>query len=91
MLPSKRLKRIVIAAVLLVAAATAMLSRLPSAASCRSSGRVVDPTGRHCLDATGYVQLREHVLFHTQEVVVLLAIAGALVWSYRVLRRRASR
>ena len=88
---SKRLKRILIAAVLLLAAGAVILSRFPSAASCRSSGRVVDPTGRHCLDATGYVQLREHVLFHTQHVVVLFAVAGALVWGYRVLRRRAAR
>jgi hypothetical protein len=85
------MKRLIMAALLIAAVGAVILSRFPSAATCRASGRVVDPTGRHCLDATGYVQLREHVIFHTQEVLVLLALAGALIWGYRFLRRRGSR
>ena len=85
------MKRLTMAVLLIAAVGAVILSRFPSTAGCRASGRVVDPTGRHCLDATGYVQLREHVIFHTQEVLVLLVLAGALIWGYRFLRRRRSR
>ena len=84
------MKRVIIAGLLIAAAYVLILSRFPSAASCRASGRTVDPTRRHCLDANGYVQLREHVIFHTREVVLLLVVAGGLVWGYRVWRRRVS-
>lgn len=63
---------------------------LPDKAECVATGRVVDPTERHCQDATGYVQLREHALFHTRDVAlatgVLLAVGYAV---YRVARRRS--
>lgn len=60
---------------------------LPSKAECVASGRVVDPTERHCQAATGYQQLQEHALFHAGEVVlgtvILIAVGSALVWYVR--------
>ena len=61
----------------------------PTEETCRASGRVVDPTGRHCVAADGYVQLREHVLFHTSQVVAIAAIVLVPGWiGYRAVRRR---
>ena len=63
---------------------------LPDKEECVASGRVVDPTERHCQDGTGYQQLQEHALFHTRDVAlgtgVLLAVGYAV---YRVARRRS--
>lgn len=63
---------------------------LPSKAECVASGRVVDPTERHCESAAGYEQLQEHALFHSRDVVLgtalIVALGYALVW-YR--RRRS--
>jgi len=75
-------------AVLLAAVGVAALLRFPTKAACRASGRVVDPTERHCVAADGFEQLREHVLFHLTEVVVLAAALAALVAAARWLRRR---
>ena len=70
--------------------AVGVLRQFPTMESCRASGRVVDPTERHCVAADGYVQLREHVLFHTTQVVTLLGIAVALGSAgYWVVRRRS--
>jgi hypothetical protein len=64
---------------------------LPNKAECVASGRVVDPTERHCQDSSGYQQLQEHALFHSREVVlgagILLAVAYAV---YRFRRRRSA-
>ena len=64
---------------------------LPNKAECVASGRVVDPTERHCQDSTGYQQLQEHALFHSRDVVlgtgVLLAVGYAV---YRIMRRRSA-
>ena len=69
--------------------AVGLLLQFPTRESCRASGRVVDPTERHCVAADGYVQLREHVLFHASQVVVLLGVALALgTLGYWVVRRR---
>jgi len=64
---------------------------LPNKAECIASGRVVDPTERHCQDSGGYQQLQEHALFHSRDVVlgtgVLLAVGYAV---YRFRRRRST-
>lgn len=62
---------------------------LPSRAECVASGRVVDPTGRHCESAGDYQQLQEHALFHSREVLVGAAILGAV--AYLVVRSRRRR
>ena len=67
----------------------AWIISLPSMAECRASGRVVDPTERHCTSTTGYEQLQEHAAFHAVQVVVYCAVllVGAYI-IYRVMRRR---
>jgi hypothetical protein len=65
------------------------LRQFPNEAECVASGRVVDPTRRHCESASGYVQLREHVLFHSPEALVYLVIAGMV--AFFLLRWRARR
>ena len=62
---------------------------LPSKAECVATGRIVDPTERHCDSPSGYQQLEEHALFHSLEVV--LAVAIVLVGSYAVRRYRRHR
>jgi hypothetical protein len=76
-------------AVAAVGAATWIIS-LPDKAECRASGRIVDPTDRHCISATGYQQLQEHATFHALEVVVagLVILAGTYIM-YRISRRLA--
>jgi hypothetical protein len=64
---------------------------LPDQAECAASGRVVDPTERHCEATDGYVQLQEHALFHASEV--LAGAVGLLAVGYvvrRYLRRRSA-
>jgi len=65
---------------------------LPSKAQCVASGRVVDPTERHCESATGYQQLEEHALFHSREVVlgtlILVAVGYAITRYVRWRSRR---
>lgn len=67
------------------------VASLPDKAECVASGRVVDPTERHCVAPGGFQQLQEHALFHASEVVLgtlaLLAV-GYLVRRY--LRRRSA-
>lgn len=65
--------------------------RLPSKAECVASGRIVDPTERHCESATGFVQLQEHALFHSRDVVLGTAILAAIGYGIVVYRRRRSR
>ena len=85
--------RILVAAlaVAAVGAATWIIS-LPDKAECRASGRVVDPTDRHCISATGYQQLQEHATFHAIHVVLvgLVVLVGAYI-IYRIIRRRSRR
>jgi hypothetical protein len=64
---------------------------LPSKAECVASGRVVDPTERHCESPGGFVQLEEHALFHSRDVVLGTAILVALGYGFVVFRRRRSR
>ena len=61
---------------------------LPSKAECVASGRVVDPTERHCESADGWVQLQEHALFHSREVVLGTAVLVALGYGVVAYRRR---
>lgn len=63
---------------------------LPSKAECVASGRVVDPTERHCESADGFVQLEEHALFHSRDVVLGTAILLALGYGIVAVRRRRS-
>lgn len=71
----------------------AVLRTFPTAAECTASGRTIDATFRHCESAEGYVELREHALFHVRDalfyVVVLGLAIGGVVWAVR-RRRRAS-
>jgi hypothetical protein len=60
---------------------------LPSKAECVASGRVVDPTERHCQATGGYQQLEEHAWFHSREVLV----GGAIVWVIAYLLHRRYR
>lgn len=66
----------------------AWIISLPDMVECRASGRIVDPTERHCLSGTTYQQLQEHAMFHAVHVVVisLVALTGAYV-VYRLFRR----
>lgn len=65
---------------------------LPNKAECIASGRVVDPTERHCQDANGYQQLQEHALFHSREVVLGAGLLLAGVYGVqRYLRWRSRR
>ena len=70
--------------------AAAWIVSLPNRTECLASGRVVDPTGRHCRSPGGFQQLQEHVLFHTAEVLagVAILVAGALI-VHRFRRRRS--
>lgn len=80
---------------LLVAAAVAGFTwvvSLPNKAECVASGRIVDPTERHCEAAGGFQQLQEHATFHATQVVLgvllLLAIGFGIRW---LVRRRSIR
>ena len=85
------MKRVAAIILVILALGAAILSRFPYEERCRATGRTVDPTRRHCVDSTGYVQLREHVLFHTADGLVVVAVAGALAWGSWALRRRTRR
>ena len=76
-------------AVLAVAglAAVAWVLSLPTKTECAASGRVVDPTERHCESADGFQQLQEHAWFHSREVIL-----GALfLWIVAYLYHRRMR
>jgi hypothetical protein len=70
----------------------AYLATLPSKADCIASGRIVDPTERHCESGADYQQLREHAAFHATEagLGVLVVLASGLAIRY-ALRRHAAR
>jgi hypothetical protein len=81
--------RIVVAVIVLAAVlGFGWAFSLPSKAECVASGRVVDPTERHCEDSNGYVQLEEHALFHSREVVLAAGILLAVAYGIHRLRRR---
>ena len=69
-------------------AGIAWVATLPDKAACVASGRVVDPTERHCESADGYVQLREHAIFHSREVVLGAAALIGIGYAVHRLRRR---
>ncbi len=74
--------RILIGGLSLVAiGAAAWIISLPNMAECRASGRVVDPTERHCESGATYQQLQEHATLHAVQVVVLFlaALLGAYI------------
>ena len=89
----KSFARVLIGALVVIATgAAAWIISLPSMAECRASGRVVDPTERHC-ESGGpavFVQLQEHATFHAIQVIVpaLVVLAVAYV-IYRIIRRRS--
>ena len=75
----------------LVAAVVAVFSILhlfPNEAECVASGRRVDPTRRHCEGPNGYVQLREHVMFHSREPIILIVVIGGAMYFVRRRRQR---
>ena len=83
-----------ITAVLVVAAIVgfAWISTFPTKAECVATGRVVDPTERHCESGDGFEQLQEHVWFHATPVLLgagLLLAAG--YGGRRYYRRRKAR
>lgn len=61
---------------------------LPSKSECIASGRIVDPTERHCESSAGFVQLEEHALFHSREAVLGAAILLATAYAVHRYRRR---
>ena len=66
------------------------LWRLPNAETCSLTGRMVDPTRRHCVALDGsYVQLREHARLHATEVAWVLLLIGSAVFLLRRVVRRA--
>jgi hypothetical protein len=65
---------------------------LPSKSECVASGRIVDPTERHCESPGGYQQLEEHALFHSRDVVLGVSILLAIGYGiHRYRQRRAAR
>jgi hypothetical protein len=81
-----------LAAVLIIVTigAFAWIVRLPDKAECVASGRVVDPTERHCdTPGGGFQQLEEHALFHASQVLLYAAVlvAGGLAVRFYVRRR----
>lgn len=84
-----RTVRILIGALAAAAIVAAVwIISLPNMAECRASGRIVDPTERHCESGATFQQLQEHATFHAVQVVVLFlaALAGAYIL-YRIIRR----
>jgi hypothetical protein len=81
--------RALMGVLLVVAVGSAVwIISLPNMAECRASGRVVDPTERHCEAGATFVQLQEHAIFHATQVVILAAVAGAATYAiYRLVRR----
>ena len=69
-------------------AAFVWIGTFPTKAECSASGRVVDPTERHCLAADGYEQLQEHVWFHVSEVLVGAVVLLTTLYLGRRLYRR---
>jgi hypothetical protein len=67
------------------------LQFFPNEAACVASGRTVDPTHRHCESASGYVQLRGHVILHSLEAMMYFALAGGIVVVGRYVRRMRRR
>jgi len=65
-----------------------VLRLFPDEADCIASGRTVDPTKRHCEGPDGYVQLREHVLFHSREPLILVVIVVGTLLFVRHRRRQ---
>ena len=49
---------------------------LPNKQECLASGRIVDPTERHCEAPAGFQQFEEHAWFHSREVI----LGAALLW-----------
>jgi hypothetical protein len=64
---------------------------LPTKAECVASGRVVDPTERHCESAEGYQQLQEHALFHSREAILAGVIVLGVSYGISRYRRRSSK
>ena len=61
---------------------------LPDKEECVASGRVVDPTERHCVDTSGYQQLQEHALFHSREAILAGGLVLAVAYGTIRYRRR---
>ena len=81
-----------VAAFLLVAAAVGFgwVFSLPSKSECTASGRIVDPTERHCESPDGYQQLQEHALFHSRDVLLGTALLLGVGYGARRYWRRRS-
>ena len=84
--------RVVIAVLTAIAiGSAAWIISLPNMAECRASGRIVDPTERHCESGATYQQLQEHATMHAAEVVIFffgaLAVAYILYHIVRLARR----
>ncbi len=83
-----------IVAIIVVVAALAgfgWVFSLPDKAECVASGRVVDPTERHCEDARDFQQLQEHALFHSGEVVLAAGLLLGVGYGVHRYRRRPAR
>ena len=69
------------------------LATLPSQAECRATGRIVDPTERHCESGDGFQQLQGHAAFHATEagLGVLILLAGGFAIRVVIARSRDRR
>ena len=81
---------IAVLAVIAIGSAAWIIS-LPNKAECRASGRIVDPTERHCESGATFQQLQEHATMHAAQVVILffgaLAVAYILFHLVRLARQ----
>jgi hypothetical protein len=85
------MRLVIVAVVVATIAGFGWVFSLPSKSECIATGRIVDPTERHCESSAGYQQLQEHALFHSREVVLggaILLLASYTVQRYR--RRRST-
>ncbi len=82
------MRTIAVIVVLAAIAGFGWVFSLPSKAECIATGRIVDPTERHCEDATGYEQLQEHALFHSGEVVMVAGLLLGVGYGVHRYRRR---
>jgi hypothetical protein len=83
-------RKVVVLVVLVAVTGFGWVFSLPNQAECVASGRIVDPTERHCVDGNGFVQLEEHALFHSREVVLGAGILLAIGYAAQRYRRRRS-
>ena len=69
-------------------AAIGWVLSLPTKAECAASGRVVDPTERHCQAVDGFQQLQEHAWFHSREIILGVVVLWFIAFLFDRRQRR---